>query len=87
MGASLVPYLRHLPNRQVFPALFFICDESWAAALADAEQKKRFFESVEAIGKIDCKYCMPYEDNKVVYLCRNAKASVSELWPQIKHYD
>lgn len=22
MGASLVPYLRHLPNRQVFPALF-----------------------------------------------------------------
>ena len=42
MGASLVPYLRHLPNRQVFPALFFMCDESWAAALADAEQKKRF---------------------------------------------
>lgn len=33
MGASLVPYLRHLPNKQVFPALFFMCDESWAVAL------------------------------------------------------
>ena len=28
MGASLVPYLRHLPNKKVFPALFFMVDES-----------------------------------------------------------
>ena len=41
MGASLVPYLRHLPNSTVFPALFFMCDESWAAALADAQKKQR----------------------------------------------
>lgn len=40
MGASLVPYLRHLPNRQVFPALFFMCDESWAAAFTDAEKRR-----------------------------------------------
>ncbi|SDY47561.1 AzlC family ABC transporter permease [Acinetobacter kyonggiensis] len=40
MGASLVPYLRHLPNRQVFPALFFMCDESWAVALADAQKRQ-----------------------------------------------
>ncbi len=40
MGASLVPYLRHLPNKQVFPALFFMCDESWAVALADAQKKQ-----------------------------------------------
>ena len=39
MGASLVPYLRHLPNRQVFPALFFMVDESWAVSLADAQRK------------------------------------------------
>ncbi len=29
MGASLVPYLKHLPNRKVLPALFFMVDESW----------------------------------------------------------
>ena len=36
MGASLVPYLKHLPNRKVFPALFFMVDESWALSLTDA---------------------------------------------------
>lgn len=41
MGASLVPYLRHLPNRKVFPALFFMCDESWAMTLADAQKNQR----------------------------------------------
>lgn len=39
MGASLVPYLRHLPNKTVFPALFFMVDESWALGLADAQKK------------------------------------------------
>lgn len=39
MGASLVPYLRHLPNSKVYPALFFMCDESWAIALADTQRK------------------------------------------------
>ena len=40
MGASLVPYLKHLPNKKVFPALFFMCDESWAVSLADAQIKQ-----------------------------------------------
>jgi len=40
MGASLVPYLRHLPNRQVFPALFFMCDESWAQLLPMQNKRK-----------------------------------------------
>jgi predicted branched-subunit amino acid permease len=40
MGASLVPYLRHLPNKQIFPALFFMCDASWAVALADAQKRQ-----------------------------------------------
>jgi 4-azaleucine resistance transporter AzlC len=42
MGASLVPYLRHLPNKKVFPALFFMCDESWALALADANKNQQY---------------------------------------------
>ncbi len=39
MGAALAPFLRHLPRRKVFPALFFMCDESWALGLADARQR------------------------------------------------
>lgn len=39
MGAALAPFLRHLPRRKMFPALFFLCDESWALGLADARQR------------------------------------------------
>lgn len=39
MGAALVPYLRDLPKRQVLPALFLMCDESWALGLADARKR------------------------------------------------
>lgn len=36
MSAVLAPLLNHLPKRKVLPALFFMCDESWAIGLADA---------------------------------------------------
>lgn len=39
MGAALAPFLRHLPKRKAFPALFLMCDESWAIGLADARQR------------------------------------------------
>ncbi|RUZ80650.1 branched-chain amino acid ABC transporter permease [Mesorhizobium sp. M7A.F.Ca.US.006.01.1.1] len=39
MGAALAPFLRDLPRRKVFPALFLMCDESWALGLADAKQR------------------------------------------------
>ncbi|MCA0027578.1 MULTISPECIES: AzlC family ABC transporter permease [unclassified Mesorhizobium] len=39
MGAALAPFLRDLPRRKVFSALFFMCDESWALGLADARRR------------------------------------------------
>ncbi|WP_245951568.1 AzlC family ABC transporter permease [Paracidovorax anthurii] len=39
MGAALAPYLEHLPRRRALPALFFMCDESWAMALSDAQRR------------------------------------------------
>ncbi|TPN81987.1 AzlC family ABC transporter permease [Mesorhizobium sp. CU2] len=39
MGAALAPFLAHLPKRKVFPALFLMCDESWAVGLADAQRR------------------------------------------------
>ena len=35
MGAAFEPYIRRLPRRRAFFALFFMCDESWAMSLAD----------------------------------------------------
>lgn len=40
MGAALAPYLRHLPMKKILPALFFMCDESWAMGLAEAQKRK-----------------------------------------------
>ncbi len=39
MGATLAPFLRHLPRRKALPALFVMCDESWAFGLADAKAR------------------------------------------------
>lgn len=41
MGAAFAPYLQHLPLRKALPALFLMCDESWALAMADAEKNRR----------------------------------------------
>ncbi len=41
MGATLAPFLRHLPRRKVLPMLFLMCDESWALALTDAKARQR----------------------------------------------
>ena len=38
MGASLAPYIRHLPNRKALALLFFMCDESWALSITDAHK-------------------------------------------------
>lgn len=40
MGAALAPYLKNIPLKQVIPALFFMCDESWAMGLAEAKRRK-----------------------------------------------
>lgn len=42
MGAAFAPWLRHLPRRKALPALFFMCDESWAMGLADARARSAF---------------------------------------------
>ncbi|TIO90317.1 MAG: branched-chain amino acid ABC transporter permease, partial [Mesorhizobium sp.] len=39
MGAALAPFLRHLPKRKALPALFLMCDESFALGLDDAKRR------------------------------------------------
>lgn len=39
MSAALAPYLNHVPRRRALAALFFMCDESWALALSDAQRR------------------------------------------------
>jgi hypothetical protein len=52
----------------------------------DLEDKQQKFESVEVAGVVSCKYCMPYENNLRIYLCRKLKAPLQEIWPRIKNF-
>ena len=45
------------------------------------------FGVVEKEATIRCEYCMPDEDNLPVYVCRDPRTSLQEMWPQVKHYD
>ncbi|MCO7397854.1 AzlC family ABC transporter permease [Stenotrophomonas maltophilia] len=50
MGASLAPLLQHLPRRRTLPALFFMCDESWALGVADARRRMHGFSLAYYLG-------------------------------------
>lgn len=45
------------------------------------------FESVELAGVSGCRYCMPYENNVNIFICRGLKANVEDVWSAEKHYN
>ena len=51
------------------------------------EDKEEQFESVTVVGSVDCTYCMPYENNLKIYLCRRLKQPLGKIWPGLKHYE
>ena len=52
----------------------------------DESQLREWFESCERRAEIDCPYCMEQMDAQAVYLCRNARRPLRELWPQMRFY-
>ena len=53
---------------------------------ADPEGLKDYFEKVEVVGKTACKYCLPFENDRVITLAYNLKAPLEEVWPAVKSY-
>ncbi len=53
----------------------------------DQEDLESRFVSVELAGRADCRWCIPYERNLPIYLCRGLRIPLDELWPLAKHYD
>jgi hypothetical protein len=45
------------------------------------------YGSVEQVDTVTCHACMPYEDNLPVYLSRQPKVSLPDLWPRVRHFD
>jgi len=53
----------------------------------DREDLERRFASVELAGRAPCRWCIPYERNLPIYVCRHLFLPVDELWRLAKHYD
>ena len=43
-------------------------------------------ETVEKAAVIQCRYCMPYENNRPVFVGRGLKRSLEEIWSTDKHF-
>jgi hypothetical protein len=52
----------------------------------DVARLKEIFEQVERVDLFICEYCMPYESNLPIFLARELKVPISQLWPSLKHY-
>jgi len=51
------------------------------------EDQLNYFASCELAGVSTCSYCMPYENNVNIFLCRGLKAQFKEVWKGVKHYE
>ena len=45
------------------------------------------FADVQQAATIECQHCMPYQNNRPVFVCRGPKQPLAQLWPQVKHFD
>jgi hypothetical protein len=51
------------------------------------ERLKNFYKEIKHADTFTCDYCMPYENNMEIYLCKGPNVSIKEIWPRLKHYD
>jgi hypothetical protein len=51
------------------------------------EVLKNLYQEVKHADTFTCDYCMPYENNMEIYLCKGPKISLKKIWPRLKHYD
>ncbi len=53
----------------------------------DAEEHLKSFTNVEKMLVHSAKYSMPYENNISIYIARNLKRPLHEIWKEIKNYN
>jgi hypothetical protein len=51
---------------------------------SNVEDLKQGFTEVQQVGINKCQYCMPYENDLPIFLCRGIKMPIEQTWPQTK---
>ena len=47
---------------------------------------KEWYGEVIPAGIFTHRYCMPYENNQTIWICKNRRASLKDDWPNFKHF-
>jgi hypothetical protein len=47
---------------------------------------RRWFRRCDRVAEIDCPYCMQPMQAKAVFLCRETRRPLRQLWPEMKLY-
>jgi hypothetical protein len=53
----------------------------------ERDDHQRVFASVERATTYTCDDCMPYENNKPIWVGRDAQLTIEEIWSMVRHYD
>jgi hypothetical protein len=53
----------------------------------DLESLAPLFRHVERAATFTCTDCMPYENNQPIWVARDLRLPILEIWPRLKHYD
>ena len=53
----------------------------------ELRDKQEHFAQVEIVGSVSSPYCMPYENNLKIFLCRGLRTPLPELWSGLKSYN
>ncbi len=53
----------------------------------ERETLEREFERAELAATFHCSLCRPDEDDKPIWIVRNARVALDVMWPDMKHYD
>jgi hypothetical protein len=50
------------------------------------EELLRWFDSVERVDTVRCRWCMPYQSDAPVHIARGLKVPPDQFWREIKRY-
>jgi hypothetical protein len=50
------------------------------------ERVTEYYESFEVADTVRCRYCIPYENNLPIYVCRGLKVPFDQIWASLRFY-
>ena len=53
----------------------------------DSSRFARFYDDVRAVGRVESAYAMPYENGLTIWVLRQPRAPLADIWSAFRHYD